>query len=145
MNCRLAARVPISLKNDTSTRGVSRLHQSPWTLSFTREFYMLGFASIGELTFGGLGHAGAVIILTGNQVTVSQGSPTINGEGTVTLTGNAVTVSQNANGITFIIDANIYPTGSELTLSTGAEDVNVITWNPIDPNTSKTWTNIDPL
>ena len=35
---------------------------------------MLGFASIGELTFGGLGHAGAVIILTGNQVAVSSGS-----------------------------------------------------------------------
>jgi len=106
---------------------------------------MLGFASFGELTFGGLGHAGAVIIVTGNAVTVSQGTPTINGEAVVTVTGNAVTVSQNANGITFIIDANIYPTGSELTLSTGAEDVNVITWNPIDPNTSKTWTNIDPL
>ena len=36
---------------------------------------MLGFASIGELTFGGLGHAGAVIIVTGNAVTISQGSP----------------------------------------------------------------------
>ena len=106
---------------------------------------MLGFASFGELTFGGLGSTGAVIIVSGNAVTVSQGSPTIVIPGTVTLTGNAVTVSQNANGITFIIDANIYPTGSELTISTGAEDVNVITWVPIDPDASQTWTNIDPL
>ncbi len=106
---------------------------------------MLGFASIGELTFGGLGHAGAVIILTGSQVTVSQGTPTIIIDSSVTLTGNAVTVSQNVNGITFVITGSVVPTGSELTLSTGAEDVNVITWNPIDPNTSKTWTNIDPL
>ena len=87
---------------------------------------MLGFASIGELTFGGLGHAGAVIIVTGNAVTVSQGSPTIVIPATVIVTGSAVTVSQNANGITFIIDANISPTGNELTISTGAEDVNVI-------------------
>ena len=106
---------------------------------------MLGFASIGELTFGGLGHAGAVIIVTGNAVTVSQGSPTIVIPATVIVTGSAVTVSQNANGITFIIDANISPTGNELTISTGAEDVNVISWMPIDPNASQTWTNIDPL
>ena len=106
---------------------------------------MLGFASIGELTFGGLGHAGAVIILTGNSVTVSQGTPTITIDTSVTLTGNAVTVSQNADGITFIITGNVYPTGSELTISTGAEDVNVITWNPIDPEATQTWTAIDPL
>ena len=106
---------------------------------------MLGFASFGELTFGGLGHAGAVIILTGSSVTVSQGTPTISGDASVTLTGNVVTVSQNANGITFIITGSVVPTGSELTISTGAEDVNVITWNPIDPNASQTWTEIDPL
>jgi hypothetical protein len=106
---------------------------------------MLGFASIGELTFGGLGHAGAVIIVTGNAVTISQGSPTIVIPATAIVTGNAVTVSQNVNGITFTITANIYPTGNELTISTGAEDVNVISWIPIDPNASQTWTNIDPL
>ena len=106
---------------------------------------MLGFASIGELTFGGLGHTGAVIILTGNSVTVSQGTPTITGDASVSPTGNAVTVSQNVNGITFVITGTVIPTGSELTISTGAEDVNVITWNPIDPNASQTWTAIDPL
>ena len=106
---------------------------------------MLGFASIGELTFGGLGHAGAVIILTGNSVTVSQGSPTISADASVSPTGNAVTVSQNVNGNTFVITGTVIPTGSELTISTGAEDVNVITWNPIDPNASQTWTAIDPL
>jgi cobalamin biosynthesis protein CbiD len=106
---------------------------------------MLGFASIGELTFGGLGHAGAVIIVTGSGVTVSQGSPTISGDASVTLTGNVVTVSQNVNGITFIITGTVIPTGSEITLSTGASDVNVITWNPINPDASQTWTNIDPL
>ena len=106
---------------------------------------MLGFASFGELTFGGLGTTGAVIILTGSQVTVSQGTPTIIIDSSVTLTGNAVTVSQNVNGITFVISGSVVPTGSELTLSTGAEDVNVITWNPIDPEASQTWTGIDPL
>ena len=84
---------------------------------------MLGFASFGELTFGGLGSTGAVIIVT----------------------GNSVTVSQNANGITFIITGTVTPTGSAVTISTGAEDVNVITWNPIDPNASQIWTEIDPL
>ena len=106
---------------------------------------MLGFAALGELTFGGLGHAGALIIVTGNAVTISQGSPTISGAATADVTGNTVTVSQNADGITFIIKANVFPTGNELTISTGAEDVNVITWVPIDPDASQTWTNIDPL
>ena len=107
---------------------------------------MLGFASIGELTFGGLGlPTSSTIIVSGNAVTISQGTPTIVIPHTVIVTGNAVTVSENANGITFIIDANISPTGSELTISTGAEDVNVITWVPIDPGVSMTWTNIDPL
>ncbi len=106
---------------------------------------MLGFASIGELTFGGLGHTRAVIILTGNSVTVSQGTPTITADASVSPTGSAVTVSQNANGITFIITGTVVPTGSAVTISTGAEDVNVITWNPIDPDATQTWTNIDPL
>jgi len=106
---------------------------------------MLGFASIGELTFGGLGHAGAVIILTGSQVAVSSGTVTIAGTAVVSPTGSAVTVSQNANGITFIITGTVVPTGSAVTISTGAEDVNVITWNPIDPDATQTWTGIDPL
>ena len=106
---------------------------------------MLGFASIGELTFGGLGHTGAVIILTGNSVTVSQGTPTITADASVSPTGNAVTVSQNVNGITFVITGTVVPTGSAVTISTGAEDVNVITWNPIDPDATQSWTAIDPL
>ena len=39
----------------------------------------------------------------------------------------------------------VVPTGSAVTISTGAEDVNVITWNPIDPDAGQTWTEIDPL
>jgi len=39
----------------------------------------------------------------------------------------------------------VSPTGSGVTVSTGAADVNVITWNPIDTSASQTWTNIDPL
>ena len=90
-------------------------------------------------------YCSSVIILTGNSVTVSQGTPTITADASVSPTGNAVTVSQNVNGITFVISGSVVPTGSELTISTGAEDVNVITWNPIDPNASQTWTAIDPL
>jgi len=39
----------------------------------------------------------------------------------------------------------VSPDGSRATVSTGAADVNVITWNTIDPDASQTWTNIDPL
>ena len=61
------------------------------------------------------------------------------------VSGSGVTVSQNANGITFTISGSVSPDGSGVTVSTGAADVNVITWNPIDPDATQTWTNIDPL
>jgi len=64
---------------------------------------------------------------------------------TVIVTGNGLTVSQNANGITFTMTGSVSPDGSGVTVSTGAADVNVITWNVIDPGATQTWTNIDPL
>ena len=104
---------------------------------------MLGFVSFGETTFGGLGHAGAVILVTGSGVTVSQGTPTYAIDGTAVVTGSGVTVSMGT--VTFSIDGSVIPTGSGLTVSDGAEEVNVITWPAIDPDVSMTWTNIDPL
>jgi hypothetical protein len=47
--------------------------------------------------------------------------------------------------VTFTISGSVAVTGSGLTISDGAEEVNVITWPPIDPDVSMTWTNIDPL
>ena len=46
---------------------------------------------------------------------------------------------------TYTMSGSVSPDGSRLTVSTGAADVNVITWNAIDPDASQTWTNIDPL
>ena len=104
---------------------------------------MLGLSAFGETTFGGLGHAGAVILVTGSGVTVSQGTPTYAIDGTAVVTGSGVTISMGT--ITLTISGSVTVTGSGLTVSDGAEEVNVITWNPIDPGVSKTWTNIDPL
>ena len=104
---------------------------------------MLGFVSFGETTFGGLGHAGAVILVTGSGVTVSQGTPTYAIDGTAVVTGSGVTISMGT--VTFSIDGSVVVTGSGLTVSDGAEEVNVITWPAIDPGVSMTWTNIDPL
>ena len=104
---------------------------------------MLGLSAFGETTFGGLGSLGAVIILTGNSITISQGTPTYAIDGSVTVTGNGVAVSMGT--VTFTIAGSVAVTGSGLTVSDGAEEVNVITWPPIDPNVSMTWTNIDPL
>jgi len=104
---------------------------------------MLGFVSFGETTFGGLGHAGAVILVTGSGVTVSQGTPTYAIDGTAVVTGSGVTISMGT--VTFSIDGSVAVTGSGLTVSDGAEEVNVITWPAIDPGVSMTWTNIDPL
>ena len=104
---------------------------------------MLGFVSFGETTFGGLGHAGAVILVTGSGVTVSQGTPTYTIGATIAVTGSAVTVSMGT--VTLTISGSVSPTGSAVTVSTGAADVNVITWNPIDTGATQTWTNIDPL
>ena len=104
---------------------------------------MLGLSAFGETTFGGLGHAGAVILVTGSGVTVSQGTPTYAIDGTAVVTGSGVTISMGT--ITLTISGSVAVTGSGLTVSDGAEEVNVITWPAIDPGVSMTWTNIDPL
>ena len=104
---------------------------------------MLGLSAFGETTFGGLGHAGAVILVTGSGVTVSQGTPTYAIDGTAVVTGSGVTISMGT--VTLTISGSVTVTGSGLTVSDGAEEVNVITWPAIDPGVSMTWTNIDPL
>ena len=86
---------------------------------------MLGLSAFAETTFG----ATALVDV----------------DVTVIVTGSGLTVSQNANGITYTISGSVSPTGSAVTVSTGAADVNVLTWNAIDPGVSQTWTNIDPL
>jgi len=107
---------------------------------------MLGLSAFAEQAFGAtVAHQGVVVIVTGSGATISQGTPTYDIAGSVAVTGSGVTVSQNANGITFTISGSVIPTGSAVTISTGAADVNVITWNPIDPDATQTWTNIDPL
>ena len=84
---------------------------------------MLGLSAFAETTFG----ATALVDL----------------DVTVTVTGSGVTISQGT--CTYTLSATVSPDGSGITISSGAGDVNVITWNPIDPEASQTWTNIDPL
>ena len=84
---------------------------------------MLGLSAFAETTFGAtaLVDVTVIVIVTGSGVTTSSGTPT------------------------YTISGSVSPTGSAVTISTGAADVNVITWNAIDPDASQTWTNIDPL
>ena len=84
---------------------------------------MLGLSAFAETTFGAtaLVDISLSVSVTGSGVTVSQGTPT------------------------YTMSGSVSPDGSGVTVSTGASDVNVITWNPIDPDASQTWTNIDPL
>jgi hypothetical protein len=84
---------------------------------------MLGLSAFAETTFGAtaLVDLDVTVIVTGSGLTLSQGTPT------------------------YTISGSVSPDGSRLTVSTGAADVNVITWNAIDPDASQTWTNIDPL
>ena len=83
---------------------------------------MLGLSAFAETTFGAtaLVDITIVVIVTGSGVTTSSGTPT------------------------YTISGSVSPDGSGVTVSTGAADVNVLTWNAIDPNASQTWTNIDP-
>jgi hypothetical protein len=105
---------------------------------------MLGFSAFAEQAFGAtVAHQGVVVIVTGSGATVSQGTPTYALAATIVVTGSGVAVSMGT--VTFTISGSVIPTGSGLTVSDGAEEVNVITWNPIDPDVSMTWTNIDPL
>jgi len=105
---------------------------------------MLGFSAFAEQAFGAtVAHQGVVVIVSGSGVTLSQGTPTYSIGATIAVTGSAVTISSGA--VTFTISGSVSPTGSAVTISSGAGDVNVITWNPIDPDASQTWTNIDPL
>ena len=85
---------------------------------------MLGLSAFAETTFGAtaLVDIDVTVIVTGSLCgTVGSGTPT------------------------YAISATVIPTGSAVTVSTGAADVNVITWNAIDPDASQTWSNIDPL
>ena len=85
---------------------------------------MLGLSAFAETTFGAtaLVDVDVTVIVTGSLCgTVGSGTPT------------------------YTISGSVSPTGSAVTVSTGAADVNVITWNAIDPDASQTWTNIDPL
>jgi len=84
---------------------------------------MLGFSALAETTFGATAFEDLtiIVVVTGSGVTVSNGTPT------------------------YTISGSVSPSGSAVTVSTGAADVNVITWNAIDPDASQTWTNIDPL
>ena len=85
---------------------------------------MLGLSAFAETTFGAtaLVDISTTVSVTGSLCgTVSSGTPT------------------------YTISGSVSPTGSAVTVSTGAADVNVLTWNAIDPDASQTWTNIDPL
>ena len=65
--------------------------------------------------------------------------------GTITNTNLEILEQASSGTPTYTIGATVSPDGSGVTVSTGAADVNVITWNAIDPDASQTWTNIDPL
>ena len=84
---------------------------------------MLGLSAFAETTFGAtaLDDLDVTVIVSGSGVTISMGT------------------------CTYTISGSVSPDGSGLTVSTGAAEVNVITWNAIDPDASQTWTNIDPL
>jgi len=85
---------------------------------------MLGLSAFAETTFGAtaLVDLDVTVIVTGSLCgTVGSGTPT------------------------YTISGSVSPDGSGVTVSTGAADVNVLTWNAIDPDASQTWTNIDPL
>ena len=83
---------------------------------------------------------GAKIVVSNNGAGVVIKIPKI-----VDVTGSLIKVKQNADGITFSIDGSVVPAGSKITLYTGAEEVNVLTWVPIDPDADQDWTEIDPL
>ena len=83
---------------------------------------MLGLSAFAEQAFGAtVAHQGVVVIVTGSGAAVSMGT------------------------VTFTMSGSVAVTGSGVTISDGAEEVNVITWNPIDTDATQTWTNIDPL
>jgi len=84
---------------------------------------MLGLSAFAETTFGAtaLDELDVTVIVSGSGVTISMGT------------------------CTYTLSGSVSPDGSGITVSTGAADVNVITWNPIDPDATQTWTNIDPL
>ena len=85
---------------------------------------MLGLSAFAETTFGAtaLVDISITVSVTGSLCgTVGSGTPT------------------------YTMSGSVSPDGGGVTVSTGAADVNVITWNAIDPGATQTWTNIDPL
>ena len=106
---------------------------------------MLGLSAFAETTFGAtVAHQGVVVLVTGSGVTTSMGTVTLSIGSTVSVTGSLCgTVGSGTP--TYTMSGSVSPDGSGVTVSTGAADVNVITWNAIDPGATQTWTNIDPL
>ena len=100
-----------------------------------------GGSSFAASPFGDPGGVSVFVALSGNRVNVSTNTVGISASARVLPSGSEIEVS--IGNITVKIGQTVVVTGQELELATSTVDV--ISWNPIVPGATGTWTPIDPL
>ena len=100
-----------------------------------------GGSSFAASPFGDPGGVSVFVALSGNRVNVSTNTVGISASARVLPSGSEIEVS--IGNITVKINKRVAVSGVRINLATGTVDV--ISWNPIVPGATGTWTPIDPL
>ena len=100
-----------------------------------------GGSSFAASPFGDPGGVSVFVDLTGNRINVSTNTVGVSASARVLPTGNEIEVT--IGNVTVRVNKRVDVTGIQINLATGTVDV--ISWNPIVPGATGTWTPIDPL
>jgi hypothetical protein len=100
-----------------------------------------GGSSFAASPFGDPGGVSVFVILSGNRVNVSTNTVGVAASAVILPGGSEIEVT--IGNVTVRVNKRVDVTGIQINLATGTVDV--ISWNPIVPGATGTWTPIDPL
>ena len=100
-----------------------------------------GGSSFASSPFGDPGGVSIAFTVSGVRMNVAVGNVVIEGKSIVLPDGQRVNLT--TGNVEIKIGKTVIVTGEELALATNTIDV--VSWNPIDPNATGVWVPIDPL
>ena len=100
-----------------------------------------GGSSFAASPFGDPGGVSVFVALSGNRVNVSTNTVGISASARILPSGSEIEVT--IGNVTVRINKRVAVSGVRINLATSTVDV--ISWIPIDPGATGTWTPIDPL
>ena len=100
-----------------------------------------GGSAFASSPFGDPGGVSVFVVLSGNRVNVSTNTVGISASARILPSGSEIEVS--IGNITVRINKRVAVSGVRINLATSTVDV--VSWNPIVPGATGTWTPIDPL